>query len=97
MPFNISDFHTDIRPIGRHFKKRDSFFNFGGVDKSQSIKGSHIRVMVSTENPSTEGKETLLRKSAHELGRVFETGADLVSAPAQWLKSMQENWYELYE
>jgi hypothetical protein len=94
---NISEFHTGTHAIGHRLKKRDSVFNFGGVDKSQMIKGSHNTILETTENPSTEGQETLLRKTAHKIGRIFESGGDLATAPAQWLKSMQQNWYEFYE
>jgi hypothetical protein len=97
MLFNISEFRTDTHAIGHQLKKRDSVFNFGGVDKSQVIKGNNNHIMATTENPSAEGQETLLRKTAHQIGRIFEGGADLATAPAQWLKSIQQNWYEYYE
>lgn len=90
----MSDFQNNTHTFGHLLKKRDAFFNFGGVDKTQLIKGNHNNVMLTTDNPTVEGKETLLRKSAHEIGRILESGADLASAPAQWLKLMQKNWYE---
>lgn len=97
MLVNISEFRNGTRALGYRFNKRDAFFNIGGVDKTQLIKGDHNRIMVTTDNPTTDGKETLLRKSAHEIGRILESGADLADAPAQWLKFIQQNWYELHQ
>lgn len=94
MRFNISEFCSNSHATEQEFEKRDAFFNFGGSDKSQSIKGNHNKVFAPTENPATEGQETLLRKTGHQVGRIIESGADLATAPAQWLKSVIDNWYD---
>lgn len=73
--------------------KRDSVFNFGGVDHSQKIEGDKNHVFASTQSPTNVGQETLIRKTAHQIGRIFEGGADVITSPARWLANMQENWY----
>lgn len=85
-----SDVHGQIS--NHTLWKRDSFFNFGGADHSQAIKGNNNNVFASTQNPNNTGKETMMRKAAYDIGRVLESGADLAAVPAQWLLSIVANW-----
>jgi hypothetical protein len=94
---DILNFRAVSHVVERKLKKRDSVFNFGGSDNKQEINGNNNHVGVTTKNPATIGQETLLRKTAHQIGRIFESGADLANAPAQWINSIQQNWYEFHE
>lgn len=73
--------------------KRDSIFNFGGADNSQNIEGDRNSIFGSTQSPANVGQETLIRKTAHQIGRLLEGGTDVITSPVRWLAHMQENWY----
>jgi hypothetical protein len=75
--------------------KRNSFLNFGSaetnVDNKPIISGEYNNVNIGVD-PSKMGQETLMRKVGHEVGKVIEGGADLVTTPVKWIGHMQENW-----
>ncbi|CAF3091563.1 unnamed protein product [Rotaria socialis] len=66
-------------------------FSIGGSENNPTITGTQNVVSIGTDS-SSSGQETLIRKAGHQIGRVFEGGADLVTAPVRWLTHMQENW-----
>ena len=78
-----------------HDSKRNSIFNFGGaesnVENKPTILGENNNINIGID-PSKIPQETLVRKVGHEVGRVLESGADLVTAPVKWMNHMQENW-----
>jgi len=47
------------------------------------IKRNNNHVGVTTKNPASIGQETLLRKTTHQIDRIFESGVDLVNASVQ--------------
>ncbi|CAF3416996.1 unnamed protein product [Rotaria socialis] len=65
-------------------------FSIGGSENNPTITGTQNVVSIGTDS-SSSGQETLIRKAGHQIGRVFEGGADLVTAPVRWLTHMQEN------
>jgi hypothetical protein len=78
---------------GSKHSKRDLFrWNLGGEEQNNVITGNQNDLHVEGSSGNENG-QTLVRKAGHQIGKVFEGGADLIIAPAKWLAHMQENWY----
>jgi hypothetical protein len=68
--------------------------NLGGTKTVHNpvVNGNDNNVVFDGQT-QREAKATLLQKAGNQLGRVLESGTDIIIAPAKWLSHMQENWY----
>ena len=78
------------------YRSSNMSFKFGTSDVVNTLNvGSHSgnNEMKLGDTALAKQNETAVQKAIRSLGNVIESGSDVLTAPARWLKDMQSNWF----